>query len=186
MRLFVAVNLPAAMRERLWDAVAPLRAEDYPIKWVQADALHVTVKFLGEVEESKRTPVEQGLAAAVGDTRAFTLPVGEFGTFPPVKQPRVLWVGCETVPVLELLADAVERQLADVGFPVEGRPFRPHITVGRVRRDARPAQLEDLRDRLAALEFFEEPNIESVDLMRSHLGPKGPRYERLFAAELLR
>ncbi len=186
MRLFVAVNLPKAMRGRLWDAVEPLRAADYPIKWVQADALHVTIKFLGDVDEANRVPVQEGLAAAVGDTHAFNLPVGEFGTFPPVKQPRVLWVGCETLPVLELLADGVERELADVGFPVEGRPFRPHVTIGRVRRDAQPAQLGGLHDQLASLEFFEEPNIESVDLMRSHLGSKGPRYELLFGAELVR
>ncbi len=186
MRLFVAVNLPTATRVRLWDAVEPLRAGDYPIKWVQTEAFHVTVKFLGEVDEARCGAVQEGLAAAVGDTQAFHLAVGEFGTFPPVKQPRVLWVGCETLPVLELLVDGVERELADVGFPVEGRPFRPHVTIGRVRRDAQPAQLEGLHDQLASLEFFEEPNIESVDLMRSHLRPKGPRYERLFAAELAR
>jgi 2'-5' RNA ligase len=180
------VNLPSAMRGRLSDAVEPLRAGNYPVKWVQAEALHVTIRFLGEVDEDKRDPIQQALVAAVGDTRAFNLPVGEFGTFPPVKQPRVIWVGCETPPALELVADGVERQLAGVGFPVEGRPFRPHVTIGRVRRDARPGQLEGLRDQLASLEFFEEPNIESVDLMRSHLGPNGPRYERLFAAELVR
>ena len=183
MRLFVAVNLPTATRGRLWEEVEPLRAGKYPVKWVDAAALHLTVKFLGDVDEAKRVEVERGLEAAVGDTKTFNLAVGEFGTFPPVKQPRVLWVGCETLPVLELLADGVEREMAAIGFPVEGRPFRPHVTIGRVKRDARPAQLEGLRDQLKSLEFFEEPNIESIDLMRSHLGPTGPRYELLSAVE---
>ncbi len=183
MRLFVAVNLPTATRGRLWDVVEPLRAGEYPVKWVDAAALHLTVKFLGDMDEAKRVEVEKGLEAAAGDTRRFNLAVGEFGTFPAVKPPRVLWVGCETLPVLELLTDGVEREMAAIGFPVEGRPFRPHVTIGRVKRDARPAQLEGLRDQLESLEFFEEPNIESIDLMRSHLGPTGPRYERLFAVE---
>ncbi len=71
-----------------------------------------------------------------------------------------------------------------MGFETEGRAFRPHVTIGRVRREARPAELKGLEKDMERLEFFEEPQIASVDLMRSHLGPKGPSYERLASVEL--
>ncbi len=184
MRHFIAINFPDAMRLRLWNEAAPLRDAGYPVKWVAPDNIHLTVKFLGEVDESRAGAIEDGLRHAVGDTKTFAVPVGQFGAFPSVKRPRVLWVGCETPPVLELLADAVEREMSQLGFETEGRAFRPHVTIGRVRREARPAELKGLEKDLERLEFFEEPQIASVDLMRSHLGPKGPRYERLVSVEL--
>ena len=188
MRLFIPINFPDAMRKRLWNETAPLREVGYPIKWVDADNIHMTVKFLGDVDGSRIDDVRAGLVKAVGDTKAFYLPLGQFGAFPSPKRPRVLWVGCESLPVLELLADAVEREMSQLGFEAErgeeGHAFRPHVTIGRVRRDARPAALRGLAKHLEGLEFFEEPPVDSVDLMQSRLGSQGPRYERLGAAEL--
>ena len=71
------------------------------------------------------------------------------------------------------------------GFEPEGRALRTHVTIGRVRRDARPSDFRGVNRALEQLEFFEEPPVASLDVMRSHLGPKGPRYERLHAAELM-
>ncbi len=186
MRLFIAINFPDAMRKRLWNETAPLREVGYPVKWVDADNIHMTVKFLGDVDGSRIDDVRAGLVKAVGDTKAFCLPIGQFGAFPAPKRPRVLWVGCENLPVLELLADVVEREMSQLGFEPErgGHAFRPHVTIGRVRRDARPAALRGLAKHLEGLEFFEEPPVDSVDLMRSRLGSQGPRYERLGAAGL--
>ena len=186
MRLFIAINFPDAMRTRLWNETAPLREVGYPVRWVDADNIHMTVKFLGDVDGSRIDDVRAGLVKAVGDTKAFCLPIGQFGAFPSPKRPRVLWVGCEHLPVLELLADAVEREMLQLDFEPEkgGHAFRPHVTIGRVRRDARPAALRGLAKRLDGLEFFEEPPVDSVDLMRSRLGSQGPRYECLGAAEL--
>jgi 2'-5' RNA ligase len=184
VRLFIAINFPDGMRKRLWSDTAPLRDAGYPVKWVHADNIHLTVKFLGEVDGPRVDNICECATAAVGDTKAFRLPVGRFGAFPTAKRPRVLWVGCENLPVLELLTDAVEREMSKLGFEPEGRAFRPHVTIGRMRRDARPSDLEGLDRDLEDLEFFEEPLIASLDVMRSHLGPKGPRYECLYAAEM--
>ena len=185
MRLFIAINFPDGMRKRLWDHTASLREAGFPVKWVDAAGIHITVKFLGEVDGSQVDSICSGASAAVQGTKVFRLPVGQFGAFPTPKRPRVLWVGCENLPVLELLADAVEREMSQQGFEPEGRAFRPHATIGRVRRDARPSDLRGLDRALGLLEFFEEPPVASLDVMRSHLGPKGPRYERLHAAELI-
>ncbi len=186
MRLFIAINFPDATRTRLWNETAPLREVGYPVRWVDAHNIHMTVKVLGDVHGSRIDDVRAGLAKAVGDTKPFSLSIGRFGAFPSPKRPRVLWVGCENLPVLELLVDAVEREMSQLGFEPErgGHAFRPHVTIGRVRRDARPAALRGIAKHLEGLEFFEESPVDSVDLMRSRLGSQGPRYERLDAAGL--
>lgn len=184
MRLFIAINFPAEMRERLWEACAPLRAKRHPVRWVRAELLHLTVKFLGEVDEGRIPDIEARLRDAVDGTRAFQLPVREFGAFPTAKHPRVLWVGCEELPVLELLYDSVEREMSALEFALEGRPFRPHATIGRVARGARKSDFKGLPRDLEELDFFEEASIASVDIMQSVLSGDGPRYTRLAAVEL--
>lgn len=184
MRLFIAINFPDAMRQRLWHDTAPLRDGGYPVKWVEAANIHLTLKFLGDVDGARVDAISGTLATAVEDTKVFRLPIGGFGAFPSLRRPKVLWVGCENLPVLELLADAVERGMSTLGFEPEGRAFRPHVTIGRSRRDAGPSHFQGLEAALQRLEFFDEPPVTSVDLMQSHLGPRGPRYECLAAAEL--
>ena len=184
MRLFIAINFPDDTRTRLWDALEPLRSLEYPVRWVRAELIHLTVKFLGEVDEARVPEIVDRLRQAVNDTRAFPLPVREFGVFPSVKRPRVLWVGCEGLPVLELLQDSVERQMAAAGFEIEGRPFRPHVTIGRAKRDAKRSDFKGLARELEQLEFFEEPQVTAVDLMCSFLKRGGPRYERLGSVDL--
>ncbi len=184
VRLFIAINFPAEMRERLWEACASLRATRRPVRWVRADLLHLTVKFLGEIDEGRIPDIEAHLREAVEGTRAFQLPVREFGAFPTAKHPRVLWVGCEELPVLELLYDSVERGMSALEFAMEGRPFRPHVTIGRVARGARKSDFKGLHRDLGALDFFEEASITSVDVMQSVLSGDGPRYARLVAVGL--
>lgn len=184
VRLFIAINFPPAVRARLWDAATPLRTAGYPVRWVHADLVHLTVKFLGEVDSSRCEDVSSGLSVAVRGTRRFRLPVGGFGAFPSLKRPRVLWVGCEGLPVLELLHDSVERAMADLSFAIEGRMFRPHATIGRVARGVRPSEFRGLQEAIEGVEFYDEPPVTSLELMRSHLGGKGPRYERVAEVEL--
>lgn len=184
MRLFIAINLPADVREMLWEVTAPLRAARYPVRWVAADAIHLTLKFLGEVEAAREDEIAGGIAAAVGGAKLFPLPVGGFGAFPSAQRPRVVWVGLEPVPPLELLQHRVEQEMERLGFPTEGRPFHPHLTLGRVKRDARPAALGGLATDLDSLVYETEVSVESVDLMQSTLTPRGARYTRRHAAAL--
>ena len=154
------------------------------MRWVRSDLIHLTLKFLGEVDESRIGDIGDGVTQAVEGTRPFRLPVRNFGAFPTVKHPRVVWVGCEGLPVLELLEDSVEREMSAFGFAIEGRPFRPHLTIGRTARAARRSDFEDFDKELDRLDFFEEPNVATIDLMRSTLGRGGPRYERLLTVGL--
>ena len=184
MRLFVAINLPPGLRQRLWEAAEPLRAAGYPVRWVAEDGMHLTLKFLGEVAADREPVVQAAIGTAVQGAKQFTLPVGGFGAFPSVSRPRVLWAGCEPVPALELLQHRVEQEMERLGFPLEGRAFHPHLTLGRVQRDARPAAFRDLEDRMNAMAFTGEAVVGSVDLMESRLSRDGARYTRRHAAAL--
>jgi 2'-5' RNA ligase len=184
MRLFVAVNLPPALRRDLWRAAEPLRRADLPVKWVPADHLHLTLKFLGEVEPGRRPEIEAAVTASVQGARRFTVGVGGFGAFPAVERPNVIWVGCEGIPPLELLQHRVEVETERLGFPGEARAFRPHVTLGRARRGAGPARFRELAGLLADATVAGEFAVESLDLMESRGGPDGSVYHLVHSAAL--
>jgi RNA 2',3'-cyclic 3'-phosphodiesterase len=177
VRAFVALNLPDATRRALWSATAPLREMDLPVKWVRPDGIHLTLKFLGETDEARQSELIAALARAATGTHALPLMVEGFGAFPDPAHARVLWAGVAAEPALELLQDAVERRFAPLGFPTEARTFRPHVTLGRSKREARTADFRGLEAALAALSFADTVVIESVDLMRSTLQSPGAVYE---------
>ena len=184
MRLFIAVNLPIEVRQGAWEASAPLRAKRYPVKWVAPESLHVTMKFLGEVHPQRCTELTKALEQATRGAKPFSLLISGFGAFPNLQRPRVVWVGCEPAPPLEILQHRVEQEMDRIGFPVEGRPFHPHITLGRVRREARTSDFAGFAREVESLEYTAHVTVESVDLMESTLTPKGARYARRHAASL--
>lgn len=184
MRLFVAVNLPAEVREGIWEAAGPLREQDFPVRWVRPDAQHITLKFLGEVQGERLDEIVRAVEAATVGARPFALPIADFGAFPSPARPRVVWAGCDGVPPLELLQDRIEREMGRLGFEIEGRPFRPHVTLGRAKRGARARHFAGFEELMEGLTFHAEPLVRSVDVMQSTLSPRGARYEVRHAAEL--
>lgn len=171
----MAVNLPSALREAMHAAAEPLRETGLPVKWVSPEGIHLTLKFLGDVPPARLPEVVGALERAAAGARPFPLAVGGFGAFPTGDRARVVWVGCEATPPLELLQDAVEREYAAIGFPVEGRPFRPHLTLGRARPQSRSG-VRGLAARLEALTFEDGFTVDGIDLMESTLTPAGARY----------
>jgi 2'-5' RNA ligase len=176
VRLFVAVNLPPPVRQAMWQSAAPLRSRGFPFRWVGPDALHLTLKFLGEVDARREPEVIRAVENATEGTKEFLLTIGGFGAFPNGRRPRVVWIGCGAVPALELVHHRLERQMDEIGFPLEGRAFRPHITMGRVSKGARPRELEGIESLLEQLDYQSEAAAHSVDLMESELRPAGARY----------
>ena len=177
MRAFVALNLPDVTRQAVWSAIGPLRDLSLPVKWVRPDGIHLTLKFLGEIAEARQPEVIAALRRAADGTRPLPLAIEGFGAFPDPARARVLWAGVAPDPGLELLQHAIEREFTPLGFPTEARTFRPHVTLGRAQRDARPAAFRGLEAALAALSFAETVVIERVDLMRSTLQSGGAVYE---------
>ena len=176
MRLFVALNFPPPVREALWAATTPLRDLGLPVKWVRGDAVHLTLKFLGDVADERELEVAAALTSAAAGARTLSLALGGFGVFPDLRRPRVVWVGIAPEPGLEILQHRVEQEFAPLGFPTEARPFRPHITLGRAARDARPVAFSGLEAVLDRLEFAETALVSALDLMQSTLQSGGPVY----------
>jgi 2'-5' RNA ligase len=175
VRLFVAINLPDDVRQGILRAAEPVRRLGLPVKWVDAAGIHLTLKFLGEVVDGRVGELGAGLERAARGARPFTLPIGGFGAFPTAARARVVWVGCEAVPALELLQHGIEKEYAALGFPLEGRPFRPHVTLGRAKAEARGG-VRGLAEPLARLVYDGEVVVRSVELMQSQLAPAGARY----------
>lgn len=181
MRLFIAINLPPDVRQAAWQAASSLRTARYPVKWVQPDALHITMKFMGEVAPVRVDEIVEAMELAADGARPFSLSVSGFGAFPNPSRPRVVWIGCEAAPPLELLQHRVEQEMDRIGFPLEGRPFHPHVTLGRVRREARKSDFAAFSDDIDMLEYATQVTVESVDLMESTLTPTGARYTQRHA-----
>lgn len=157
--------------------MSPLRDRRLPVKWVRPENVHVSLKFLGDVADDRRPAVEAALAQAVRGARRIPIHVEGFGVFPDYRRPHVIWAGVEPEPALELLQHEVERAFAPLGFATEARAFRPHVTLGRAQRDARPKDFHDLATVLEGIPFTATAVVEQVDLMQSTLRAGGPRYQ---------
>jgi 2'-5' RNA ligase len=184
MRLFVAVNLPEAERQRLHQATASLRSAAMPVRWTEPEALHLTLKFLGEVAESQAEAVASVLGTVAAAHAPFSFELGGVGAFPNVRDPRVVWVGTRPAPELLRLQQDVERGLTSLDFEPEARPFSAHLTIGRARRWAQAKDFRDFQRLAGSVLYRSTVTVTSVDLMRSHLSSAGARYERIVAAPL--
>jgi 2'-5' RNA ligase len=133
MRLFAALPVTGDATVELTALIGELERTDWPVRWVKPAGLHLTVKFLGETDPGRVPEIEASLRLASRWVGMITLAAGELGAFPGLTGARVLWAGFVSEPALELLAHRIEQGCAGLGFPVAGRPFRPHVTIGRVR-----------------------------------------------------
>lgn len=149
MRLFIALDLPDDVRAELAAAQGRLRRGGHAVRWASAEGLHLTLQFLGEVEEGR---VEGLLAVLAGlPASSFALRLGGLGAFPSAERPRVIWVGLDGyLDALGELQRAVTAATLPLGFPAEERPYAPHLTLGRARQDVGAAQTRALAEALRA------------------------------------
>jgi 2'-5' RNA ligase len=153
------------------------------VAWTAVDNLHITLKFLGAVEDTRLADIAGALAKAA-DRRAFDVEFRGLGAFPTPTRPRVIWAGTAESPAFTALAAAVEAALGALGVPAEERSFTPHVTLGRVREPRRdPALTAALV--AATTRPFGTLRVDRVALMRSDLSPRGARYTELDARPLL-
>jgi 2'-5' RNA ligase len=182
VRTFVAVLLPDEIRQRLAQEVDALRRYASGVAWVATENLHVTVKFLGGVDEARLADVAAALKRAA-TVPAFEVEIVGLGAFPAASRPRVLWAGAPGAPAFMRLAEGVDQALVALGFAPEARGFTPHVTLGRVREPRRDLALTDALA-AAASRPFGALRVERLSLMRSDLSPRGARYTELSAAPL--
>ncbi|MDQ4142794.1 MAG: RNA 2',3'-cyclic phosphodiesterase [Actinomycetota bacterium] len=174
LRLFVAVSVPGPLLARLEERTRELRAAWPSARWIPRENQHVTLKFLGPVEAPVLAPVKETVRAVAEDHAPAYLTPSFPGVFPSRTRARVLWVGLDDPDdLLAALAADLDTALAPLGFNAEKRPFRAHLTLARFRDPVRVKDDVlgiDLRD-------FEDFRVSSIELFRSHLHPKGARYE---------
>ncbi len=186
IRTFVAVDLPPGVRGQLAGFMEKLKGSQAQVTWVKADRIHLTLKFLGNVSEDLIPAVSQALDRAGEAMEPFTVTAGGCGAFPSMKNMRVVWVGIESgFERLQRLQRMVEDVLSGLGFETEARPFKAHLTLGRVKGRTRLGRLQEA---LVAQKGFrtEAFDVSEIVLYKSDLRPEGPRYTPLHRSPLQR
>ena len=185
MRLFLAINLDADVRRGIVEAIAPLKESAPRLSWTDESRVHLTLKFLGEQPDDAVQRISGAMDAVAARHRPFALHIGGAGAFPNFRRARVIWLGVEREPRLELLHHDVELACEAIGFDVEGRAFHPHLTLARVKERTPLEELKKLSKASKAFAYSETTSVESIDLMRSHVGgASAAKYERLHCAPL--
>jgi 2'-5' RNA ligase len=186
-RLFIALDLAipvveqlAVFQEDLQELLADeeLAAEkgDVRVRWTSPENIHLTMKFLGDTEDALVPMLRETLGQLVKPLFPFEVEAKGIGVFPSPKKPRVIWSGFDeqSEEVLSLLQQALERDLEELGFQKEDRPFRPHVTLGRVKSRAKPDFTQPLED--IGEQNFGKSYIKDVILYESKLTSEGPIY----------
>jgi 2'-5' RNA ligase len=178
IRTFVCFEIPASILERLSSLQDKLKSLGSGISWTRPEGIHLTLKFLGDVEEAQIDAIASAVEKAVAEVKPFTVTVKGTGAFPDFRRPRVLWAGIEEAGgSLLKLQSRIDEELLRLGFPKEKRGFSAHLTMGRVKSTQ---AIEKITARLReesmdAGEFI----AEEIIVMQSNLLPTGAVYTPL-------
>ena len=189
VRAFIAIELDHTVLKALDRVQAELKREvpNGVVRWVKSSGIHLTLKFLGDVPAGQIQDLDAGLRRACGSFRPLTLVIAGLGCYPNPGRPRVVWVGVEEPGgVLGNLQQAVEREIAPLGYPSEARTFSPHLTLGRAQRMASKSELRSLGDVVVSRRVGQlaQMEVSAVSLIRSDLRPTGAVYTPLAQASL--
>ncbi len=185
VRMFIALELSAALRKGILNLTAELERRGIRASRPGAGTHHLTLKFLGDVEEALIPDIVAAVARAASAVSPFAFDTLSVGAFPSPKRPRVVWVGVEPVDGLYELQEAIEQELTVLGFPRERRRFKPHITIARLREPPRSRDDRETAGILAGLVAPDERTwVEEVEVMKSTLTGGGAIHERLAVVPL--
>ena len=184
IRTFIAIGLPDNVHHALADVQQRLRNEPGGSagRWVRPENIHLTLKFLGDVEEASVPAISARMRRACAGVAPFEVTIEGTGCFPNTRRPRVVWAGIgKPHEMLSNLQDRVEKQMEALGMQREGRPYSPHLTLGYARKNARRHEIEalgrlvadDQPDRIATV------LVEGITLFRSELTHQGAIYTAL-------
>ncbi|PIP20527.1 MAG: RNA 2',3'-cyclic phosphodiesterase [Candidatus Omnitrophica bacterium CG23_combo_of_CG06-09_8_20_14_all_40_11] len=181
MRTFIAIELPKEIKDSLSRLQEQLKATHADVKWVAPENIHLTLKFLGEIDDKKLEKIVKIIFDTAREKSKFQLRISSLGAFPKIDFPRIIWVGVDIGDKeTRGIAEELEQNLAKIGIPKEDRPFSSHITIGRIRSSLNRERLvQDLKNKAELggqnLDFY----ATSITLFKSTLTPKGPIYEIL-------
>lgn len=188
IRAFIAIDLTPEIRTQLDKIAVQMRQRlgETPVRWVPAENIHLTLKFLGDVSLAHLDLLKKMLQQEVASHRCFEFSVGGVGAFPSNSRPRVVWVGVEAPPALVALQSGVENEMERLGYAREEREFSAHLTLGRVSRNATPPEVRKIAEVLQTTRvgFMGMVQVQQVHLFKSDLQPNGAVYTRLYSASL--
>jgi len=186
IRAFIAIDLPPDVQDCLTQITNRLREQidEDTIRWVPVPNIHLTLKFLGDVSESNLDVLKEIISAEAILQKPMEISIGRLGAFPKVRHPRVLWVGVEAPPELTALQRGIETRTTKIGYPTDKRPFFPHLTLGRVSRNATPNQIRKISDMIGSSKvgFLGAAFVQAVHFYKSDLSANGAVYTKLFTA----
>lgn len=156
-----------------------------PIRWVPGENIHLTLKFLGNVSTANLEVLEKILQVEAANHQPFEMSIGELGAFPSNRRPRVLWIRVQAPPELMDVQRGIEAETTRLGYPSEQRPFSPHLTLGRVSRNAKSHETRKISEALETVKvgFLGAMWVRAIMLYRSDLRPGGAVYTCLHKAE---
>jgi 2'-5' RNA ligase len=179
IRSFLAIELPKPILRKIEEVQGDLRSAHADVRWVNPEKIHLTLKFFGNIEESRIDSIFKSIEEPVRNTPPFSLKVRGVGAFPSMKNPRVIWMGLVNgSQILISLQKEIEIPLEKIGFQSEDRPFHPHLTLGRMKSSRGKDDLVGRMEKHKEGEFGDF-QVERVILFKSDLNPSGPIYTPL-------
>jgi 2'-5' RNA ligase len=185
IRAFIAIELPEKIIASISRVQESIRSQGFKVRWVRPQNIHLTLKFLGDIKAAETKAVEKVVLDSVVGSAPISMTARGLGVFPGIKRPRVIWVGIggQTDELIEL-QQTLDKKLATIGFSRERRPFKGHLTMGRVK-----AKIDSKRllEAMKAFDGFEtEPFVaDRLILFQSDLKPSGAVYAKLMEAPLV-
>ncbi len=183
MRLFIALPLTKEIEEALGKIIFILKQKSGRVKWVAPKNIHLTVKFLGEVDENKLDEIKKAIQMVAKKYERVNCSLDAVGGFPNLSRPRVIWAGLAgEIENMEKIVNDIEEETFKLGFPKEEKRFKPHLTLGRIKESY---GLDDLVNYIKSYRM--EPmnfQMSTLVLFKSTLTPGGPIYDKLFESKL--
>lgn len=184
MRTFIAIELDDVIKGRLNELIVKLKSHQCQIRWTKIQAMHLTLKFLGEIPEAQTSLIREAMTAAVQDYKPFLLRIKGTGTFPiHSKHPRIIWADIQRHDTLQSLHKTLDKKLEKLGFQREKRKFHPHLTLGRVKSSQGITSLLSDLEQHSQYDFG-EMQTNSIILYKSTLKPTGAEYTKLIESRL--
>ena len=188
VRAFIALDLPDSLDGPLTQVSNNLKGklEGKQIRWVDVPNIHLTMKFLGDVSIKNISMINEIIQSEAASHKQFEISLGGFGIFPNFTRPRVIWVGVEAPEELINLQRRINLETTRLGYEPDQRKFNPHVTLGRVSRNANPKEVRSISELLRKhkVGFLGAARVTEVNLFRRDLGTKGAVYTKIFTAPL--
>jgi len=175
MRCFISIELSDGIRRSMADLIAELRKAGSDVTWVPVEKVHLTLKFLGNTDDSLIPEIKERISKKLSHYNTFYIKIGGVGCFPSEKRPRVLWVGMENSDDLRNIQKDLDTEVAGLGYAPEDRPFSPHLTIGRVRSQKGIAEMLSRFAKFRTADFG-IVEVKSINIMKSELKPAGAEH----------